>query len=188
MGQTRDETIKNFKAIYEDYLAFVTEKGITLQNPLELVPITPDRAEALKRAVILAIKNATDKWRDCLGIDFDSTAEIVEKSFLKILDITALILSQSLRRNFKGESSSNSQLLASRSLFSHTVGIYSIWTEKVVSELNVLGLKMKEGMDWQEGHFANQVIFEAIFKEMKGHEIAFCRFSWGMYGRQIIFC
>jgi hypothetical protein len=188
----RDEALKRFKLAYEVHLDFIKEKKITLENPFEMVQITPLRKENIKELAISAIcKEHGDDWfRNCPDKKPEEGIELFKKSFPKILDLTTSFLSECVKEQIEDAEeaiSSYRQLLSCRTLLfsSSSVG-YRDLREKVASELQMLRLGEKR----IERYFAS-LIMKCIFEELtKGREIAYYNpdVGYGGYATHCIFC
>lgn len=187
----RDEALKFFKLAYEDHLDFIKEKGITLQNPLEIVQISPTRKESIKEVIVSTIRNEHDKGysEGCLGERPDEMIALFEESFPKILDFTMAFLSKILKREIDDEKrpiSTYSQLLACRTLcFRSGDKLYRNLQDEVASELKKMNLD-----DVDEYQILLSII-KGIFAELaNGREIAYYNpdFGYGSRAKQCIFC
>ncbi len=140
LQKIQEATIKTFKLIYDDHLAFVLEKGITFANPTEMPPIASEQMALITARSVAMFRNMHTGFSDlaseeyfrisrehptlllqegCLGDNPDTTVQLFTRQLPHIVDAFHALLSTHLieqLENSQDPITSYSQLLSLRSI------------------------------------------------------------------------
>lgn len=190
LEKERDEALKRFKIAYEDHIQFVKEKGITLDNPTQIVEISSERQENIEEAVVLMIKkeNSNSVYKNFLVTKPEDVVTLFKESFPKILNLITTYLFDKLKEQVDNEKvTTYRELVCCRTLLVDSD--YECFTN-LKKQMSLALEKIQFKKKWSQSSFISLII-QAIFEDMaKGKEIAYYNpsFGCGGFATQCIFC
>lgn len=174
-----------FQTAYNDHLAFVQKKEISLEDPVAFRLPNDTRKEAIKQVIEGKLReehqHSSLKLRKCLGSDPNGTLKEFNKTgFPALLKAASDFIQAALKQKMSSsKASSNWELLSIRTLrFTNDTPLY----EKCVKQISksILMISFQEGLAKYKSKKFARWLLDCLFEEwVQGGEIAYYHSTFG---------